>query len=126
MIMDKRFHEILGLTIMSYGLGSFPHYENDSATGLPIFSDDSVVSTAEFAKRFEEQRIKYPLYKLRIERNELLKKSDWTQGKDIVLANNEEWITYRQALRDLPANIAEIYIDDNEKVMNVEMPLAPK
>jgi len=124
--MDRRFHEILGLTIMSYEMDSFPHYENDLSTGMPIFPDDSDVDTAEFAKRFEEQRIKYPLYKLRIERNELLKKSDWTQGRDIILANDEEWKSYRQALRDLPENSAEIYIDENEKVMNVEMPVEPK
>ena len=41
---------------------------------------------------------------LRTRRNELLTKSDWTQSRDILLSNDEEWKTYRQQLRDLPKN----------------------
>ena len=40
---------------------------------------------------------------LRSTRNTLLSESDWTQGKDVVLSNDAEWKTYRQALRDLPS-----------------------
>lgn len=36
-------------------------------------------------------------------RNSLLIESDWTQGRDVVLSNDAEWKTYRQALRDLPS-----------------------
>ena len=36
-------------------------------------------------------------------RNRQLAASDWTQLSDINLSNKQEWITYRQALRDLPA-----------------------
>jgi hypothetical protein len=32
-----------------------------------------------------------------------LKECDWTQLPDVNLANLTEWITYRQALRDIPA-----------------------
>jgi hypothetical protein len=35
-------------------------------------------------------------------RDSLLKESDWTQNRDINLSNDSEWVTYRQALRDLP------------------------
>ena len=41
---------------------------------------------------------------LRTRRNELLTESDWTQSRDILLSNDEEWKTYRQQLRDLPKN----------------------
>jgi len=41
---------------------------------------------------------------LRSTRNYLLRTTDWTQGSDITLENEEEWVAYRQALRDLPAN----------------------
>ena len=41
---------------------------------------------------------------LRRRRNELLTESDWTQSRDILLSNDEEWKTYRQQLRDLPKN----------------------
>lgn len=39
---------------------------------------------------------------LRIERNRRLTLSDWTQSRDVVLANDQEWKDYRQELRDLP------------------------
>ena len=41
---------------------------------------------------------------LRAKRNELLKASDWTQGADSPLSDEQkgEWKTYRQQLRDLP------------------------
>tara|TARA_R110000751_G_scaffold305641_1_gene422366 strand:- start:14 stop:388 length:375 start_codon:yes stop_codon:yes gene_type:complete len=43
---------------------------------------------------------------IRAERNLLLNKSDWTQIADSPLtdAKKVKWVTYRQALRDLPAN----------------------
>jgi hypothetical protein len=41
---------------------------------------------------------------LRITRNQLLRESDWTQSRDILLSNDEDWKIYRQQLRDLPKN----------------------
>ena len=38
---------------------------------------------------------------VRSERDRLLIETDWTQGRDVVLSNDAEWKTYRQALRDL-------------------------
>ena len=42
-------------------------------------------------------------------RDELLKSSDWTQAADSPLsdAKKAEWATYRQQLRDLPANTSD-------------------
>jgi hypothetical protein len=40
----------------------------------------------------------------RATRNNRLKDSDWSQGKDIPDAVSTPWATYRQALRDLPAS----------------------
>lgn len=37
-------------------------------------------------------------------RIDLLKLSDWTQLADAPISNREEWVTYRQALRDIPQN----------------------
>lgn len=53
---------------------------------------------------------------IRLQRNELLKQSDWTQVNDSPLSDSkkQEWATYRQSLRDLPAtyesvnNIADV------------------
>ena len=53
---------------------------------------------------------------IRLQRNELLKQSDWTQVNDSPLSDSkkQEWATYRQSLRDLPStnqsvnNIADV------------------
>jgi len=44
---------------------------------------------------------------LRETRDLLLTQSDWTQGRDVTLSNDTDWQTYRQTLRDLPANTAD-------------------
>lgn len=47
--------------------------------------------------------------KVRFERDELLSESDWTVLPDSPLSTSKvtEWKTYRQALRDLPANTSD-------------------
>lgn len=40
---------------------------------------------------------------VRFQRNQKLSQSDWTQGKDIADEVSTAWATYRQALRDVPA-----------------------
>jgi hypothetical protein len=50
---------------------------------------------------------------LRIDRDNLLSKSDWTQIADCQLSDTKkaEWVTYRQQLRDLPTsypNLADL------------------
>jgi hypothetical protein len=42
---------------------------------------------------------------LREKRNDLLVATDWRAGSDLTM--NDAWKTYRQALRDLPANTAD-------------------
>jgi len=44
---------------------------------------------------------------LRKERQALLADSDWRLLEDSGVTNKEEWKTYRQALRDLPANTTD-------------------
>ena len=44
--------------------------------------------------------------RMRIERNQLLAASDWTQTADDPTGKAAEWATYRQALRDFPATWA--------------------
>lgn len=43
---------------------------------------------------------------LRAERNSRLSSSDWTQNPDSPV-DKSAWATYRQALRDLPANTTD-------------------
>ena len=54
---------------------------------------------------------------LRIDRDNLLSKSDWTQIADCQLSDTKkaEWVTYRQQLRDLPSNYSNLAdLDDVE------------
>ena len=41
---------------------------------------------------------------IRSQRNYLISLTDWIFAPDIVLTNKEAWLTYRQALRDVPQN----------------------
>ena len=52
-----------------------------------------------------------PYRLLRIERDRLLKETDWRASSDLNLP--ESWRAYRQALRDLPAN-AKPKLDSND------------
>ena len=66
--------------------------------------DEKPVATIE-----ELEAVKLELDKdyVRSNRNRLLAESDWTQNRDVVLSNDADWKTYRQALRDLPANTTD-------------------
>ena len=55
---------------------------------------------------------------LRSRRNQLLAETDWIASSDITMADN--WKTYRQALRDLPAGK-----DTVEKCENATWPTKP-
>jgi hypothetical protein len=46
------------------------------------------------------------LERLRLQRDELLKASDWTQVADSA-CDKVAWATYRQALRDLPTSVTD-------------------
>ena len=39
---------------------------------------------------------------IRMKRNALISHSDWVMFEDAKVSNKEAWLTYRQALRDLP------------------------
>ena len=42
--------------------------------------------------------------KIRAQRNQLLKESDWVMFSDVNVTNKQAWLNYRQALRDVPQN----------------------
>ena len=103
------FFEKLGQTKQKYN--DVPHYTMMDASGLPIFPEGSSITTEEFKIKFLEIEKEYPLNKLREQRNVLLKESDWTTVSDLNLANKDEWVAYRQVLRDLPQTQPNITTD---------------
>tara|TARA_B100000131_G_C18109957_1_gene609259 strand:+ start:610 stop:1053 length:444 start_codon:yes stop_codon:yes gene_type:complete len=64
--------------------------------------DNNIASSEETVQR---GFVMSPLTALRVERDGKLTESDWTQLPDAQLTDSKkaEWVTYRQALRDLPA-----------------------
>ena len=79
----------------------------------------------EFENNFATFINSKPLRLLRIQRNQLLQETDWTQNRDVTLANDAEWAAYRQALRDLP-NIATPELDEYGNLTNVTWPEKPE
>lgn len=59
-----------------------------------------------FIRSYNTQELEEQWNKIREQRNQLLKDSDWTQisDYDLELNNKEQWSNYRQELRDLPEN----------------------
>lgn len=62
-----------------------------------------------------------PMKLLRIERNSKLALTDWSQGDDVPVGIKTAYQTYRQSLRDLPANQTP---SDNE-LSNITWPTKP-
>ena len=62
-----------------------------------------------------------PMIELRAERNRKLALSDWSQGDDVPVGIKTAYQTYRQTLRDLPANQTPV---DNE-LSNITWPTPP-
>jgi len=65
-----------------------------------------------------------PMRLLRMERNRLLAETDWMANSDVTLADN--WKTYRQSLRDLPASAKpKLSADGSLDMSSVTFPTKP-
>jgi len=120
---ELKFYDILGQTKISFG--EVPHYPTQDASGMPIFPEGSSITTEEFKLKYDEIEKDYSINKLRIERNILLKDCDWTQVLDVSLANKDDWMTYRQTLRDIPATSPNVITDMAGNLVNFEFPKKP-
>ena len=69
----------------------------------PVFTDSEEATATEqqaaYVQRIDDEQAK----SVRQSRNQKLAETDWTQGKDIADEVSTAWATYRQALRDIPA-----------------------
>jgi len=63
---------------------------------------------------------------VRKKRDILLKESDWTQGADVPDAIKAAWTTYRQALRDMPADNSDVTLSADGVLSNVTWPTKPE
>lgn len=76
------------------------HYDHDTQ----MVVDGAVVGIPE--STIEQEEIDRAWINLRGSRDRLLSASDWTQVPDAPI-DSQAWATYRQALRDLPANTTD-------------------
>ena len=58
---------------------------------------DSAINAITDKTILDEHNVKM----LRMERNNKLAETDWTQNRDVTLSNDADWKTYRQSLRDI-------------------------
>jgi hypothetical protein len=90
-------------------VASTPHPEPDHTKDFVVTAEQvggswvekwvaTDVSAEEIERRTETQADN-----VRADRNRKIWRSDWTQGKDIADDVSTAWATYRQALRDVPA-----------------------
>ena len=91
------------------------------SNGTGILSDkpsDFGVTWAQASAKQKELQDAEPMRLLRVERDRRLAETDWMAGSDVTLADN--WKTYRQALRDVPAQEGVTGLD------NVKWPTKPE
>lgn len=69
----------------------------------PVFTDNEQGTAAEHMATYIATKDAEQANAARQTRDGLLAKTDWSQGKDIADAVSASWVTYRQALRDVPA-----------------------
>lgn len=72
---------------------------------LSYTPNDLAIPWDAYKAMYDTQRQRIELEALREKRDALLAKSDWILQSDVWagIANKEEWLVYRQALRDLPS-----------------------
>jgi hypothetical protein len=106
MITQSHVETVLGAALANLGhpIGNAAfwqeHIKGTSLTEEQIFN--------ECERLLKEQKgIPTTMDSVRRKRNELLKESDWTALKDVTLKNESEWVSYRQALRDLPKTFSD-------------------
>ena len=79
-------------------------------SGLNWISSDTKPTESEINAEITRLNNAEPMRLLRVERDARLTKTDWRASSDLTLSN--DWKTYRQALRDLPAS-ASPSLDSN-------------
>ena len=109
--MEKIIHnEVTHRVVISMSELSNNSFEIDNSGNLAFTKTELTEQVqaelrAKYKLKYDELIAELPYEELRVKRNKLLVESDWTQFRDVVLADDEAWKTYRQALRDLPSQV---------------------
>ena len=102
--------------------------DGDSYEGISWLDENTSQPTEEeIQTKIAELTAAEPLRLLRIERDRKLTEVDWWTSRALDgTPLTTEQTAYRQALRDLPENSANVAIDENGTLINVEWPVKPE
>ena len=93
-------------------------------SGLTYYGEDTVPTESEIDAEVSRLNEAEPMKLLREERNNKLAATDWRASSDLTLS--DAWKTYRQSLRDLPANASpKLDADGNLDMSSVTFPIEP-
>jgi len=118
-IWDESICEALGIDVIFEGPQATggDQYQYSQSAGIeeingkwytkyvlgPIFADNDEATAAQQEAAYKAAKDAEQAKSVRADRDAKLAASDWTQGKDIAENISTAWATYRQALRDVPA-----------------------
>ena len=91
-------HPMTGYFLQKMGIQNYVICDKDGILS-PTLTDEQKTTLANHIANDADMEI------LRIKRNKKLAQSDWMANSDFNMTDT--WKTYRQALRDLPANTAD-------------------
>jgi len=89
---------------------------------LKFYDGQSPPSEEQIQAKIAELEAAEPLRLLRQQRNQLLAQTDWRMVSDYPGANQTEWQTYRQALRDITTQTPSLDADGNLTGINWPTP----
>ena len=93
-------------------------------SGLTWISSDTKPTESEINSELTRLINAEPMRLLRVERDNLLAACDWRASSDLTLS--DDWKTYRQSLRDLPASASpKLDTDGNLDLTSVTFPTKP-
>ena len=98
--------------------------EDDDYSGFVWDEGETIPTDAEIEAELLRLTNAEPMRLLRVVRDARLAACDWRASSDLTLTDN--WKTYRQALRDLPASASpKIGIDGHLDMTSVTFPTEP-
>ena len=117
MFLEPLTNTLVGLGISEYRILDYKSIVDESTyknsiqkvvgvttdTGEGILGDMTIDWTT-FKTKYDEEITKYPMTILRLERNQRILSTDWSQLGDVPVGIKTTYESYRQALRDLPAS----------------------
>ncbi len=128
--------KVAHVVLLSLGANEVPILDNvddpqtkEEFEALP-YKSSVPIQWEDYKAKYDEILMKTALKRIRIERNIRIAKTDWIMTVDNAesLANKNDWIAYRQALRDLTENPPPLVwkgaeLDFSKMNMPVEPPI---